>query len=100
MEGTIYSLIPAILMLILVIVTRRVILSLGIGIIVGALLLYNFNIFDTAAAIWTMFYEIFIADASNLLSLEGWNMGNIYLFLFLILLGMATAFMTASGGSK
>ncbi|GGC81542.1 tetracycline efflux Na+/H+ antiporter family transporter Tet(35) [Thalassobacillus devorans] len=100
MEGTIYSLIPAILMLILVIATRRVILSLGIGIIVGALLLYQFNFMDTVAAIWTMFYEIFIADASSLLSLEGWNMGNIYLFLFLIFLGIATAFMTASGGSK
>ncbi|MFG6117001.1 Na+/H+ antiporter NhaC family protein [Halobacillus sp. MO56] len=100
MEGTIYSLIPAILMLLLVIVTRKVILSLGIGIVIGALLLYNFNIMDTMAAIWTMFYEIFIVDTTNLLSLEGWNMGNIYLFLFLILLGMATAFMTASGGSK
>lgn len=87
-------------MLILVVLTRKVLLSLGAGIIVGALMLYDFHIIDAIGAIWTLFYQIFISDPSQLLSTAGWNMGSLYLLAFLILLGIATAFMTASGGSQ
>lgn len=44
MEGTIYSLIPPILMIILVLLTRKVLLSLGAGIVVGALMIESFDI--------------------------------------------------------
>ncbi|MFC7063992.1 Na+/H+ antiporter NhaC family protein [Halobacillus seohaensis] len=93
MEGTIFSLIPALLMLILVIVTRKVILSLGIGIIVGAFMLTGFNIVEGLELIWMNFYSIFISDGV-------FNTGNLYLLTFLLLLGVTTAFMTASGGSR
>ncbi|CQR46552.1 Malate-2H(+)/Na(+)-lactate antiporter [Paraliobacillus sp. PM-2] len=94
MEATIYSLIPAILMLILVLLTRKILLSLGTGIIVGALLLHEFNIFASLKQIWIVFRDIFyVID-------EGWNFSNLYLLGFLLLLGITTAFMTASGGSK
>ncbi|MCP3032800.1 Na+/H+ antiporter NhaC family protein [Halobacillus sp. A1] len=93
MEGTIYSLIPAVLMLILVIATRKVILSLGAGIILGALMLSQFNILEGAQAIWSNFYSIFISEGAL-------NTGNLYLLTFLLLLGVTTAFMTASGGSR
>jgi len=93
MEGTIYSLIPAIIMLILVITTRRVLLSLGTGIVVGALFIHDFHIDETIGEIWTVFYEIFILDGAL-------NTGNIYLLVFLLLLGMMTAFLQASGGSQ
>ncbi|WP_181349539.1 Na+/H+ antiporter NhaC family protein [Thalassobacillus sp. CUG 92003] len=92
MEGTIYSLIPAILMLLLVIVTRRVILSLGAGILVGALMLSDFHVLNALMDIWNIFAGIFVSDGAL-------NTGNIYLLVFLLLLGMTTAFMTASGGS-
>ncbi|MBX0357384.1 Na+/H+ antiporter NhaC family protein [Halobacillus sp. Nhm2S1] len=93
MEGTIYSLIPAVLMLILVLLTRKVILSLGIGIIVGAFLLTQMDIGGGVSLIWSIFASIFVSEGAP-------NMGNIYLLSFLFLLGITTAFMTASGGSR
>ncbi|WP_085991463.1 Na+/H+ antiporter NhaC family protein [Oceanobacillus senegalensis] len=93
MEGTFYSLIPAILMLVLVLLTRKVLLSLGAGIIIGALFIHDFNIIGSIQEIWTVFYEIFISDG-------GLNTGNLLLLGFLILLGIMTAFLQASGGSR
>lgn len=75
MEGTIYSLIPAILMLILVLVTRKVILSLGIGIIVGAFMLTQMDIGAGIGLIWSIFSTIFYSEGAL-------NSGNIYLLSF------------------
>ncbi|SHM52756.1 Na+/H+ antiporter NhaC family protein [Gracilibacillus kekensis] len=93
MEGTIYSLVPAVLMLILVLLTRRILLSLGTGIIVGALLIHEFDVVKSLQQIWFVFRDIFYSS-------NGWNLGNIYLLVFLLLLGIMTVIMTASGGSK
>ncbi|WP_226580217.1 Na+/H+ antiporter NhaC family protein [Halobacillus litoralis] len=93
MEGTIFSLIPAVLMLVLVLLTRKVILSLGIGIIVGAFMLTQMDIGAGLSLIWSIFAGIFYSDGSL-------NTGSIYLLSFLFLLGVTTAFMTASGGSR
>ncbi|WP_163538641.1 Na+/H+ antiporter NhaC family protein [Gracilibacillus sp. YIM 98692] len=93
MEGTIYSLIPAVLMLILVLLTRKLLLSLGTGIVVGALLIHEFRVMATLEQIWIVFRDIFYGE-------NGWNLSNLYLLAFLILLGMMTVVMTASGGSK
>jgi tetracycline resistance efflux pump len=93
MEGTIYSLIPAILMLILVLFTRKILLSLGTGIIVGALLIHDFRIGKSLEQIWLVFRDIFYTE-------DGINTGNIYLLTFLLFLGIMTVFMTASGGGK
>ncbi|SES65585.1 Na+/H+ antiporter NhaC [Salinibacillus kushneri] len=93
MTGTIYSLIPPLIMIVLVLLTRKVLLSLGAGIIVGALFIHQFNVPDSIKAVWNSFYGIFIDDSTL-------NIGNLYLLLFLIFLGMMTAFMTASGGTR
>ena len=42
-SSSIYSIIPALLAIILAIATRRVLVSLSAGIIVGALMLVDFN---------------------------------------------------------
>ncbi len=93
MEGTIYSLIPAVLMLLLVLLTRRILLSLGTGIIVGALMVHEFDVLASLQQIWLVFRNIFY-------SADGWNSGSMYLLAFLLLLGVLTVIMTASGGSK
>ncbi|GGB36518.1 Na+/H+ antiporter NhaC family protein [Virgibacillus dakarensis] len=93
MEGTIYSLIPAVLMLVLVLLTRKVLLSLGAGIIVGALFIHDFNILGSLNEIWETFYTIFVSNGRL-------NTGNILLLSFLLFLGIMTAFITASGGSR
>lgn len=93
MEGTIFSLIPAIIMLLLVLLTRKVLLSLGAGILVGALFIHDFNVIGSLKEIWTVFYGIFISDGV-------FNTGDMQLIGFLLLLGIMTAFLQASGGSQ
>ncbi|MBR3118594.1 MAG: Na+/H+ antiporter NhaC family protein, partial [Oceanobacillus sp.] len=93
MEGTIYSIIPALIMLVLVITTRKILLSLGSGIIIGALFIHDFNVLQAVKEIWYVFYEIFVSEGAP-------NTGNIQLIGFLLLLGIMTAFLQASGGSR
>ncbi len=93
LEGTFYSIIPALIMLLLVLLTRKVLLSLGIGILIGALFIHSFHPVQAIQEIWTVFYTIFISDGT-------WNIGNILLLSFLLLLGIVTAFLQASGGSE
>lgn len=93
MVGTFYSLIPALVMLVLVIVTKRILLSLGAGIVLGAFFIHEFNILDSLQEVWLVFYEIFVVDGSL-------NVDNLFLFAFLLLLGIMTAFLQGSGGSR
>lgn len=93
MEGTFWSLIPAIVMLILVLLTRKVLISIGTGIVVGALLLNDFHIWEAIKEVWTVFYTIFYADGAL-------ETGNLLLISFLLFLGVLTAFLQASGGAK
>lgn len=93
MVGTIYSLIPALVTLILVIVTKRVLLSLGAGIVLGSLFIHDFHILHSLQETWLVFYEIFVEEGAL-------NTGNILLILFLLLLGVMTAFLQGSGGSR
>ena len=85
MEGTIYSLIPPILMIILVLLTRKVLLSLGAGIVVGALMIESFDIFETIKRIWFTFQELFYAEGA-------WDLWSIQLIIFLLFLGMLPFF--------
>lgn len=94
MVGTIYSLIPAVLMLVLVMSTRKIYLSLGTGIIVGAFMLQDFNVVDSVVEVWTVFLNIFYTSE------DGLSFGSIYLLSFLLLLGVLTAILTATGGSR
>lgn len=93
MVGTFFSIIPALIMLVLVIATKKVLLSLGVGIVLGAFFIHEFDIINSLQEIWLVFYEIFIVDGEL-------NTGNILLLVFLLLLGIMTAFLQASGGSR
>ena len=93
MENTIYSLLPPLLAILMVILTRRVLLSLGVGIVTAALLLAEFSIGKTFSIMWDAFKGIFV-DGGEL------NTWNVYIILFLLLLGVITAFINISGGSR
>lgn len=80
-------------MLVLVLLTRKVLLSLGAGILVGALFIHDFAIADSLKEIWFAFWEIFYTEGSV-------NTGNLLLLGFLLLLGIMTALLQASGGSR
>jgi tetracycline resistance efflux pump len=93
MENTIYSLLPPLLAILMVVVTRKVLLSLGTGIIAAALLLAEFNVGKTFSIIGDAIKGIFIADGEL-------NTYSLYIILFLLLLGIITAFISISGGSR
>ncbi|MFC0270911.1 Na+/H+ antiporter NhaC family protein [Metabacillus herbersteinensis] len=93
MEGTLFSIIPPIIAILMVILTRRVLLSLGVGILSAALLLTNFSGENTFWTIFGAFKAIFISDGA----LNTWN---VYILLFLIILGIVTALISISGGSR
>lgn len=79
----------------MVLITRKVLVSLGSGIVVGALLAASFS---PAGSIETLWKSITVSfwqwDSSTL------NTDNINIMLFILLLGVITAFVSLSGGSK
>lgn len=83
------SLIPIILMIILVVVTKKVIMSISVGIILGSLISHNFNIIDSATYIGTTLWSI-VTDFSWYMPIVG----------FLLILGIITAYLTISGSTK
>lgn len=93
MENTIYSLLPPLIAILMVILTRKVLLSLGVGIVVAALLLAQGNIIETLLIIWEAVIVIFWVDGK----LNEWN---IFIELFVIILGIVTAFITIIGGTR
>ncbi|WP_369689273.1 hypothetical protein [Bacillus sp. AFS040349] len=93
MSGTIFSIIPPIIAILMVILTRRVLLSLGVGIVSAALLLKDFSIADSGMVIINAVKGIFISEGE----LNTWN---VYIILFLLILGIVTALISISGGSR
>ncbi|MBC7004647.1 Na+/H+ antiporter NhaC family protein [Photobacterium sp. BZF1] len=87
------SLLPPLVALGLAILTRRVLVSLGVGVLLGAFLLTDFSIGGTASYIGTTVTGLFIDDGA----INSWNMS---IVAFLILLGMTTALLTLSGGTR
>src|SRR5699024_106314 len=93
LNWTYISLIPPLITLILVLLTRRVDLSLGIGILTSAIVITNGDIGETLSKIWHTFIDLIIED--------GWlNTWSAYILIFLALLGIMSAFMIMSGGAR
>ncbi len=97
MVGTFFSLIPALLTIGLVILTRRVVLSLGVGVISAALILSEFNLLTTI--------NLLIQTATSLIfEVDGLfgilNTQYISIIFFLIALGIITTYVVLSGGAK
>ncbi|EPE37683.1 hypothetical protein CF66_2287 [Candidatus Photodesmus katoptron] len=86
------SLLPPLIAITLAIVMRRVLLSLGIGILVSAILLTNYSFICSV--------DYVIQTVSNVFFIqEKINSENIYILSFLLLLGVMTAILTLSGGT-
>lgn len=90
---SILSLLPPVVAVLLAIITRRVLLSLGIGILLGALLLTNFQLIDTFSHIGQVTVSLFWDEGA----LNSWN---IDLILFLLILGVITSLLTISGATS
>lgn len=87
------SLLPPVVALSLAILTRRVLLSLGAGIVLGAVLLADYSVGGAAGYVKNTVFGVFIEDGAL-------NAGNMSIIGFLLLLGMMTALLTLSGGTR
>ena len=87
------SLLPPLVALALAVLTRKVLVSLGVGVVLGALLLTDFSAGATADYLLTTVKGVFIEDGA----INSWNMS---IVVFLVLLGMMTALLTLSGGTR
>ncbi len=87
------SVVPAIVALGLAIITRRVLISLGVGIVLGTVLLTDFSVTAGADYLLTTVKGVVVEDGA----INSWNMS---IIAFLLLLGMMTALLTLSGGTR
>lgn len=87
------SLLPPVVAIVLAILTRRVLLSLGLGIVIGVLLLNQFSPLASGEFLFNSIKGLFWAD-------DAVNTWNIYILGFLIVLGMITALITVSGSAS
>lgn len=92
-SSSFWSVVPPLLALGLAIVTRKVILSLSAGIIVGALMLSNGNPLDSVIYLKNTTFSLIYGE-------EGLNENNVHIILFLLLLGVLTALLTVSGSNQ
>lgn len=93
MEGSAFSLVSPVIVIFLVIFTRRIILSISAGIVSSALILCHMDPVESAAMIGASAQAIFYTEGS-------WNTDNILLILFILGLGMLTAFIEKNGGTS
>ncbi|MEV8251952.1 Na+/H+ antiporter NhaC family protein [Microbacterium sp. NPDC076768] len=87
------TLVPPALAIVLAIITRKVMISLGAGVLAAALLIVNFNVLDALALTWQSFFGIFWADGQV-------NTWYVYILLFIVVLGVIAAFIMMSGGTR
>lgn len=64
MEETVWSLIPPIIAIVMVLLTKRVLLSLGVGILAAALFLGKFQVGDSLKLVWEAFKGVFVVDGA------------------------------------
>jgi len=86
------TLLPPVLALTLVIITKRVLISLGAGVVAAALLVHDLSPIGALGAVWDSFAAIFWADGAV-------NTWSVYILVFLLLLGVIAAFVLMSGGT-
>ena len=86
------SLLAPAVAIILAVITRKVLWSLGAGIVTGALLLAQFKPLVTIRRIFAGLVEVFWD--------EGLNLSNIYILLFLLVLGVISSLISISGGAR
>ncbi|MGL5977992.1 MAG: Na+/H+ antiporter NhaC family protein [Erysipelotrichaceae bacterium] len=93
MIDSIYSLIPPLLVIGMVLFSKKVLGSISVGIIAAALLLHNLNPLLALESIVRVVVNIFYVDGA-------WNLSNLYLMGFLFLLGIITSYISTMGGTR
>jgi len=87
------TLVPPLLAITLVIVTKKVLISLGAGVLAAALLVADLNPLETLRLVWDSFAVIFWTDGAV-------NTWYVYILAFTLILGVIAAFIMMSGGTR
>ena len=90
MEPSILSLLPPVVTIGLAIATRRILLALGIGVVLGALMYSGWNVLASVSLVAEV--------AGGLIIAEGALAEEMYILAFVVLLGVLTSFIYISGG--
>jgi tetracycline resistance efflux pump len=90
MEPSILSLLPPVVTIGLAIATRRILLALGIGVVLGALMYSEFNVLASVSLVAEV--------AGGLIIDEGAVAEEVYILAFVVMLGVLTSFIYISGG--
>ncbi len=85
------SLIPPLLTVFLAIVTKRELMSLMVGILVGNIILNCSAPIKVVTGVASSFTNVFWSS--------GFNLSNLYILLFLLILGVITSLINSSGGA-
>lgn len=89
----ILTLLPPVLAIALAIATRKVLFSLGLGVVSAAVLITDFEPISSLRRLWTAFSTIFWSEGEL-------NTGYVYILIFTLLLGIIAAFILMSGGTR
>lgn len=92
-SSSIWSVVPPLLALTLAMLTRRVLLSLTTGIVVGALMLTDANPLNAAIYIKNSVLSLVYGE-------DGINQNNVNIIIFLLMLGALTSLLTVSGSNQ
>ena len=87
------TVLPPVVAIVLVILTKKVVLSLGAGVLSAAAIVAGFNPLETLRLTWEAFLQIFWADGAL-------NTYYIFILVFTLTLGMITSLVLMSGGSQ
>lgn len=87
------TLLPPLVAIALAIITRQVLISLGVGVATAALLIADFDVVEALRLLWEAFAGIFWADGEV-------NTFYVYILIFTLLLGVIAAFIMMSGGTR
>lgn len=89
----ILTILPPLVAIVLVIATKKVLLSLGAGVLASALLVTDLNPIEALGLIWTSFAGVFWEEGAV-------NTYYVYILVFTLLLGIIAALIMMSGGSQ
>ena len=92
-SAPILTLVPPLLAIVLVIATRKVLLSLGLGVVSAAFLTADLDPLETGRLVLTSFTGIFWTEGAV-------NTEKVYILAFTALLGVIAAFIMMSGGTR
>lgn len=99
MDSASFSLIPPLLVLVLGYLTRNVLLSLGCGVVTASFIICKFNLWESLclslSQTWSNLQigQLFVPG-------QFWECKNLFIFAFLIILGIIISYVRISGGAQ